>query len=220
LMPRSLITRPQGYDEFLRDLKQRIRTAQVKAVFAVNRELILLYWQIGHGILERQHEAGWGAKVIERLAADLHREFPGTTGFSRTNLLYMRAFAAAWPEEPFVQQVVGHIPWGHNLRILDLVKSPQERQWYIRQAIEHGWSRNVLSIKLKADSTVGKERHRRISKPHCQRHNRNSRNRRSKTRTTSIFLPSQRMRERSNWKRACWNTSANFSLSLASALHS
>jgi predicted nuclease of restriction endonuclease-like (RecB) superfamily len=143
-MPRSLITHPQGYDEFLRDLKQRIRTAQVKAVFAVNRELVLLYWQIGRGILERQREAGWGAKVIERLAADLHREFPGTTGFSRTNLLYMRAFAAAWPEEPFVQQVVGQIPWGHNLRILDLVKSPQERQWYIRRAIEHGWSRNVL----------------------------------------------------------------------------
>jgi predicted nuclease of restriction endonuclease-like (RecB) superfamily len=121
LMPRSPITRPQGYDEFLRDLKQRIRTAQVKAVFAVNRELILLYWQIGRGILERQHEAGWGAKVIERLAADLHREFPGTTGFSRTNLLYMRAFAAAWPEEPFVQQVVGRIPWGHNLPVMGRV---------------------------------------------------------------------------------------------------
>lgn len=143
-MAPSLITRPQGYDEFLQNLKQRIRTAQVKAVFAVNRELILLYWQIGRGILERQREAGWGAKVIERLAADLHREFPGMTGFSRTNLLYMRAFAEAWPEESFVQQVVGQIPWGHNLRILDLIKTAQERQWYIRQAIEHGWSRNVL----------------------------------------------------------------------------
>jgi predicted nuclease of restriction endonuclease-like (RecB) superfamily len=143
-MARSLITHPEGYDEFLRNLKQRIRTAQVRAVFAVNRELILLYWQIGRGILERQREAGWGAKVIERLAADLHREFPGMTGFSRTNLLYMRAFAEAWPEEPFVQQVVGQIPWGHNLRLLDLVKTPQERQWYIHRAIEHGWSRNVL----------------------------------------------------------------------------
>ena len=143
-MARALITRPQGYDEFLYDLKQRIRSAQVRAAFAVNRELILLYWQIGRGILERQREAGWGAKVIERLAADLHREFPGMSGFSRTNLLYMRAFAEAWPEEPFVQQVVGQIPWGHNLRILDLVKKPEERQWYIRGAIEHGWSRNVL----------------------------------------------------------------------------
>jgi predicted nuclease of restriction endonuclease-like (RecB) superfamily len=88
--------------------------------------------------------AGWGAKVIERLAADLHREFPGMTGFSRTNLLYMRAFAEAWPKESFVQQVVGQIPWGHNLRLLDLVKIPREREWYIRHAIKHGWSRNVL----------------------------------------------------------------------------
>ena len=88
--------------------------------------------------------AGWGAKVIERLAADLHREFPGMTGFSRTNLLYMRAFAEAWPKKSFVQQVVGQIPWGHNLRLLDLVKSPWELEWYIRHAIKHGWSRNVL----------------------------------------------------------------------------
>src|SRR5260370_41482393 len=143
-MAHSLITRPEGYDEFLRNLKQRIRTAQVRAVFAVNRELILLYWQIGRGILERQREAGWGAKVIAHLAADLHREFPGMTGFSRTNLLYMRAFAEAWPEEPFVQQVVGQIPWGHNLRLLDLVENFQEREAYIHPAIEHGWSRNVL----------------------------------------------------------------------------
>jgi predicted nuclease of restriction endonuclease-like (RecB) superfamily len=143
-MAPSLITDPEGYDEFLRNLKQRIRTAQVKAVLAVNRELIILYWQIGRGILERQHSGGWGAKVIERLAADLHREFPGMTGFSRTNLLYMRAFAEAWPEEPFVQQVVGQIPWGHNLRLLDLVKNRKEREWYIHRVIERGWSRNVL----------------------------------------------------------------------------
>src|SRR5208337_1688865 len=143
-MDRSLTIRPEGYDDFLQNLKRRIQAAQVKAVFAVNRELILLYWHIGREILERQRVAGWGAKVIERLAADLHREFPGMTGFSRTNLLYMRAFAEAWPEKPFVQQVVGQIPWGHNLRILDLLKIPQEREWYIRQAIKHGWSRNVL----------------------------------------------------------------------------
>jgi len=87
------------------------------AAISVNRELILLYWRIGRDILERQDRAGWGAKVIERLAADLHGEFPDMRGFSRTNLLYMRAFAEAWPEEPFVQQVVGQIPWGHNLRI-------------------------------------------------------------------------------------------------------
>src|ERR1041385_6508774 len=135
---------PEGYEDFLRDLKQRIRAAQVRAAVAVNRELILLYWHIGRDIIERQGRAGWGARVIERLAADLHREFPDMKGFSRTNLLYMRAFAEAWPEESFVQQVVGQIPWGHSLRILDLVKDLPHREWYVRAALQHGWSRNVL----------------------------------------------------------------------------
>jgi len=143
-MDRSSGILPEGYEDFLRDLKQRIRSAQVGAALAVNRELVLLYWRIGRGILDRQNEAGWGAKVIERLAADLHTEFPVMKGFSRTNLLYMRAFAEAWPEESFVQQVVGQIPWGHNLRILDLVKTPLEREWYAHQTIANGWSRNVL----------------------------------------------------------------------------
>src|SRR5580704_18059886 len=111
---------PADYEEFLRDLKARIHAAQVRAAVAVNRELIILYWRIGRDILERQDRAGWGAKIIERLAADLHIEFPDMKGFSRTNLLYMRAFAEAWPEESIVQQVVGQLPKGHNLRILDL----------------------------------------------------------------------------------------------------
>ncbi len=125
--------------------------AQVQAVLTVNRELIRLYWTIGREILERQERDGWGAKVIERLATDLRREFPEMKGFSRTNLLYMRAFAEAWPDEEFVQQVVGQIPWGHNIRILDVVKDPQERAWYARAAIQHGWSRNVLVIQMEAN---------------------------------------------------------------------
>jgi predicted nuclease of restriction endonuclease-like (RecB) superfamily len=149
-MNRSSTMRPEGYDGFLEELKQRIRTAQVRAVLAVNRELVLLYWQIGREILERQDRAGWGAKIIESLAEDLHREFPDMKGFSRTNLLYMRAFAEAWPDEPFVQQVVGQIPWGHNLRILDLVKTRPEREWYIRQTVQNGWSRNVLVLQIES----------------------------------------------------------------------
>ncbi|HME06995.1 MAG TPA: PDDEXK nuclease domain-containing protein [Bryobacteraceae bacterium] len=137
-------TIPEGYDTFFRELKARIRGAQLQAVLAVNHELILLYWRIGCDILERQDRLGWGAKVIDRLASELLHEFPEMKGFSRTNLIYMRAFASAWPDHSFVQQVVGQIPWGHNLRILDLVKTLPEREWYIRQTIENGWSRNVL----------------------------------------------------------------------------
>jgi predicted nuclease of restriction endonuclease-like (RecB) superfamily len=135
---------PKDYESFLKGLKDRVRAAQLRAALSVNRELVLLYWRTGRDILERQHQAGWGAKVIERLARDLHTEFPAIKGFSRTNLLYMRAFAEAWPDESFVQQVVGQIPWGHNLRILDCVKNASEREWYVRATIQNGWSRDVL----------------------------------------------------------------------------
>jgi len=133
-----------GYDDFLRDLKSRIRSAQVRAVLAVNRELVLLYWQIGRDILTRQQQQGWGAKVVTQLAKDLRQEFPEMKGFSRTNLLYMRAFASAYPDEQIVQQLAGQIPWFHNCTIVDKVKGPTSRLWYIQQTIQHGWSRNVL----------------------------------------------------------------------------
>src|SRR5580700_4578792 len=101
---------PKDYDSFLKSLKERVRSSQLRASLSVNRDLVLLYWRIGRDILERQSQAGWGAKVIDLLAHDLHSEFPDMKGLSRTNLLYMRAFAEAWPDELFVQQVVGQIP--------------------------------------------------------------------------------------------------------------
>jgi predicted nuclease of restriction endonuclease-like (RecB) superfamily len=135
---------PPNYDHFLADLKERIRAAQVKAALAVNRELVLLYWEIGRDILARQSEQGWGAKVIDRLARDLQSAFPGVKGFSSRNLKYMRALAAAYPDEQFVQQVAAQMPWFHNCVILDKIRDPAECQWYIHKTIEHGWSRNVL----------------------------------------------------------------------------
>lgn len=122
-----------GYDQLLHDLKERIRHAQVRAALAVNRELVALYWQIGQEILLQQQQQGWGAKVIERLAKDLKKEFPDMTGFSRSNLLSMRAFAEAYPDPQIVQQLVGQIPWGHNVRILEQVKDPVQRLWYVQQ---------------------------------------------------------------------------------------
>jgi predicted nuclease of restriction endonuclease-like (RecB) superfamily len=136
------------YDRFLHELKERIRSAQIRASLVVNRELVLLYWQIGQEILTRQREQGWGAKVISRLAKDLQKAFPGMKGFSRTNLLYMRAFAEAYPDETFVQQLAGQIPWFHNCTLLDKVKEPEERLWYIQQTIEHGWSRSILTQRV------------------------------------------------------------------------
>jgi predicted nuclease of restriction endonuclease-like (RecB) superfamily len=132
------------YNSWLADLKQRIQSAQQRAVLAVNRELILLYWQIGKDILERQQAQGWGAKVIERLAKDLQTAFPDMKGFSRSNLMYMRAFHEAWPDGAIVQQLVGQLPWGQNLLLLTKLKTREEREWYAAKAIEHGWSRNVM----------------------------------------------------------------------------
>lgn len=139
---------PEDYETFLHALKERIRTAQVRAALAVNRELTLLYWQIGQDILLRQQQQGWGAKVVTKLAKDLQKEFPAIKGFSRTNLLYMRAFAEAYPDEAIVQQVAGQIPWFHNCTLLDKVKDPQERLWYIQKTIQQGWSRSVLIHQL------------------------------------------------------------------------
>src|ERR1700721_4374222 len=133
---------PAGYARFLAELKQRIERAQFRASLAVNRELVLLYWQIGREILARQDRESWGAKVIDRLAADLKRSFPDMRGFSPRNLKYMRAFAEAWAEEPIVQAVLAQITWYHNVAILEKLTTSEDRIWYAKAAIQHGWSRN------------------------------------------------------------------------------
>ncbi|MBK8813736.1 MAG: DUF1016 family protein [Acidobacteria bacterium] len=142
----SIIT--DEYADFISKLKADIGRTQIKAALTVNRELVLLYWRIGNGILAKQKELGWGAKVVEQISLDLRLEFPAMKGFSRTNLLYMRLFAEAYPDEAIVQQAVGRIPWGHIVRILDKVKDPIEREFYITKTIENGWSRNVLEIQI------------------------------------------------------------------------
>lgn len=142
--PASPELEPVGYQRFLGELKERIQGARIRAGLAVNRELLLLYWQTGRDILARQHEHGWGAKVIDRLARDLRREFPGVEGFSPRNLKYMRAFAEAWPDPQIVQEALAQITWYHNLTLLEKVKRPEERLWYARKVVENGWSRNVL----------------------------------------------------------------------------
>ena len=144
----SLIDTPTGYTDWLTELKSRIHCAQQRAALAVNRELVSLYWQIGRDILERQAQQGWGAKVTERLAHDLRTAFPGMKGFSRANLMYMRAFAEAWPDAEIVQQLVGRLPWGHNLVLLSKLKDVETRKRYAERAIEYGWSRNVLNIHI------------------------------------------------------------------------
>ena len=139
---------PEGYEELLQQVKQRVREARVRAALAVNSELVRLYWSIGRDILERQERQGWGAKVVERLAADLGREFPDSKSFSARNLLSMRRFAEAWPDPAIVKQLVSQLPWGHNIRLLQKVEDPEQRIWYAKKVIENGWSRNVLVLHI------------------------------------------------------------------------
>ncbi len=144
----DIITLPPDYAVWLAELKLRIHSAQQRAALSVNREMVLLYWQIGRDILDRQQREGWGSKVIERLSQDLRSAFPDMKGFSRANLMYMRAFAEAWPDVAIVQQPVGQLPWGHNLVLLTKLKTSEQRLAYGQRAIEHGWSRNVLNIHI------------------------------------------------------------------------
>jgi predicted nuclease of restriction endonuclease-like (RecB) superfamily len=146
--PAALTATPEGYADWLLELKTRIHNAQQRATLAVNRELVLLYWQIGRDILARQAEQGWGAKVIERLAHDLRTAFPEMKGFSPRNLKYMRAFAEAWPDAEFVQQAAAQLPWFHLCTLLDKLKTREERDWYLCRATQHNWSRNILVMQI------------------------------------------------------------------------
>jgi predicted nuclease of restriction endonuclease-like (RecB) superfamily len=157
-MTRRLIRRepaPADYAAWLAELKNRVHEARQRAALAVNGELVLLYWRIGRDILDRQARAGWGAKVIDRLARDLRVAFPEMKGFSPRNLKYMRAFAEAWPRREFVQGPLARLPWYHHLALLDKLDDPQARRWYAAQAVEHSWSRNVLVMQIE---TRAKER--------------------------------------------------------------
>lgn len=109
-------TTPKGYGKLLGEIKERIRSAQYAALRAVNTELVGLYWDIGRMIVERQAGEKWGSAVVERLAADLQKEFPGVRGFSARNIWCMREFYSAYRKNEKLQSLIAEIGWTHNLR--------------------------------------------------------------------------------------------------------
>src|SRR5712691_7129054 len=139
---------PPDYASLLRDIKQRIQQGRLQTVLAANSAMVMLYWDIGRAILERQGQEGWGAKVIDRLAADLRRAFPDMRGLSPRNLKYMRAFAAAWTDRSIVQEVLAQITWFHNIALLEKLSRAEERLWYARMSRTHGWSHNILFLQI------------------------------------------------------------------------
>ncbi len=160
---------PALYATLLADIKQRVRRAQVRAMLAVNAELIRLYWDIGRVIDERQQQEGWGAGVIPRLARDLHNDLPEEKGFSERNIKQMLAFYREYAQLSFVQQPAAQIetepkvpqaaalftaelilalPWTHHAILMAKVKDPATRHWYMQAALEHGWSRSILVMQI------------------------------------------------------------------------
>lgn len=155
---------PADYPELLESLKARVRQAQTGAMLSVNRELIRLYWDIGRLIVERQDIEGWGKGVVDRLAGDIQKAFPGIQGFSPRNVWRMRTFYLAYTQgvanlpQPVTEidgvnlpQAVAGIPWGHNVWLLEKVKDAKQRLWYAAKTLEHGWSRAVLTVQIGSD---------------------------------------------------------------------
>lgn len=148
-MGKEMAMMSADYVQWLADIKNRVSAARRKAALAVNAELVSLYWHIGRDILQRQAAQGWGSKVIDRLGRDLREAFPEMKGFSRANLLYMRAFAEAWTDFEIVQQTVGQLPWGHNVLLLNRIKEQEARLFYVQKAIAENWSRTTLEVHIK-----------------------------------------------------------------------
>jgi predicted nuclease of restriction endonuclease-like (RecB) superfamily len=194
MKPDSQIT-PAGYAKLLTKLKERLHASQLRATLAANRELIAFYWETGRSLVEHQRKHRWGDQVIQRLADDLQREFPGIAGLSQQNLYRMRAFYLGYSRQGTIfpqavgklrapaanskkaiskifPQAVGKlpataieqlqaelsgedvppsvaaIPWGHNSILIEKIKDPILRLWYARKAVEHGWSRAILTYHI------------------------------------------------------------------------
>jgi predicted nuclease of restriction endonuclease-like (RecB) superfamily len=131
------------YNELLDSIKRTIAAGQLRAARAVNNVLVETYWQIGREIGVRRREQGWGAKVTDRLAADLRTAHPGMRGLSGRSLRYMATLASRWPDG-IGQQAAAQLPWGHVMVILDSFPDRETSEFYARRAANEGWTRGVL----------------------------------------------------------------------------
>lgn len=140
------------YLRFLKEIKEKITSARITAYRGLNRGLIKLYWEIGRAIIERQQRHGWGYSVVEKLSKDLVAEFKAKEGFSPNNLWRMRNFYLTYKDDLELAQLVQEIPWGHNIVIMQKIKSQELRKFYIEASIQFGWSRDVLIHQIEAEA--------------------------------------------------------------------
>ena len=139
------------YIDFIKELKQKIALAKNRTIISVNRAMIELYFDIGKEIVTKQESLGWGKSVVEQMAKDLQEEFGKRSGYSTQNLWYMRQFYNTYRDKSNLQQLVGEIPWGHNILIFSKCKEEVEQEYYIKNTIEQGWSRDLLTFHIKTE---------------------------------------------------------------------
>jgi len=144
--------RQSDYQAFVKEIKEKIYQAQLKAMQAVNRELLVLYSDIGKSIVEKQEQLGWGKSVVENLAKDLQNDFPGMQGFSARNLWLMRSFYLEYKDNIKLQPLAAEISWTHNVILMEKCKDMLEREFYIRVTKKYGWSKNILIHQIESKS--------------------------------------------------------------------
>jgi predicted nuclease of restriction endonuclease-like (RecB) superfamily len=138
----------ENYQQFVITIKDKIRSSQYEALKAVNKRLILLYWEIGKMIVEKQEEFGWGKSVVEQISLDIQKSIPGVRGFSTQNLWYMRQFYNEYVDVPNLQPMVGEISWSKHIIIFSKCKNELERTFYIKSTKKFGWTKRVLSHQI------------------------------------------------------------------------
>ncbi len=150
------------YKEWLKDLKRKVRQAQIKAAVKVNTALLEFYWELGADIVEKQKHASWGSGFLKQLSKDLMTEFPDMKGFSLSNIKYIRQWYLFYSKKLVIsQQAAGQlvnevtsqlfqIPWWHNVVIISRCQSVEEALFYVNKTIENGWSRSVLTHQIES----------------------------------------------------------------------
>lgn len=139
-----------NYMQFLNGMKERLRTGQIRAALAANRELIRFYWELGNELIKQQESYKWGDYFLEQFSQDMRQAFPGMQGFSVRSLQRMRQFALLYPDFPIATQAVSQLPWGHITRLMQMIKDKQVRDWYAQQTVDNGWSRSILEMQIES----------------------------------------------------------------------
>lgn len=151
----TLIQNTKEYKNWIEELKSEIQSSQIKATISVNQTLLNLYWRMGKSISEKINVEKWGTSVVENLSIDLRKTFPNQQGFSRSNLFNMRKWYEFYTKSDIevekVQQLVGQIPWGHNVLIVTKSQNIDEAIFYINKTIENNCSRTVLLHQIELD---------------------------------------------------------------------